>query len=172
MHLLWLSLDQQKYINRIIAWQPVPDVPHLPLSVCCHTQTTNFELASYKLKMASRATRQVCSVLSGRDCKDLQIICLRHLLANWDILGPIGGDRYGWSTYAKTNTNMNSKCSDILWLWGLFESVCQWVDWPEVSTRGQSNRRCPALMRQQTPNRSSQEDCEQPMILWAALMQL
>ena len=59
--------------------------------------TTTFELESYMLKMATfdenldRAIRQACLVLSVNDCKDLQRICLQHLLSNWDVFGPIGG---------------------------------------------------------------------------------
>ena len=53
--------------------------------------------SSYVQKMSSfdenldRGTRQACLVLSEKDCKDLQRICLRHLISNWDVLRPIGG---------------------------------------------------------------------------------
>ena len=38
-----------------------------------------------------RVIMQACLVLSVNDCKDLQRICLQHLLSNWEVLGRLAG---------------------------------------------------------------------------------
>ena len=100
------SLDQEHYIPRIIASHLAPpdvplDVPHLLLPVCCPSQTL-FLSGNNNKRRASKLHAEngefwrkfvLCNKAGllgsfswGNDCKDLQRMCLRHLLSNWDVL--------------------------------------------------------------------------------------